>query len=415
MSVVKEAVSRLNLQQFNLCVACSGGLDSTVLLEVLISSGIKPRVLHINYQLRGEDSEKDEAFVRNLAQKHRLEIKVVRCPKELTKGKGINLQQAARKFRHELFEEFIQKSPENRVLLAHHADDQVETFFLQLIRGAGIFGLGGMHTERHGIIRPFLELSKEELRNYALENGIQWREDVSNEENDYKRNQFRNIIIPQLQESNPVLKNAVLLMQAAFRDTQQEIKDALSPKLQAWEKHARITFEEWAELTIEERIVCCYHFGWPLWILERIQGLNDAKLSAKIDNSALFRTKDGFSWNANFAAINHWEFKIEEVEFLPGSFTKWEAYFDPAGMNTPPVQSFANSSDSIQRIGVKGETKVFKLLKDAGIPEQWRNSYPVFRSGEEIIWIPGIAVSKKHPASSSTRLIIKLYKASADH
>ena len=415
MSVVNEALSRLNLQPFNLCVACSGGLDSTVLLEALIPLGFEPAILHINYQLRGEESDKDEAFVRSLAQKHQLQIEVVRCPKELTKGKGINLQEAARKFRHELFREFIQKSPENRVLLAHHSDDQVETFFLQLMRGSGIFGLGGMHTERNGIIRPFLGLSKEDLKKHALENGIQWREDASNEENNYKRNQFRNIIIPQLLETNPELKHSIQLIQTAFRETQLAIRDSLKSKLQTWETNAQISFREWSELTIEERIACCYHFSWPLWIIDRIQGLNNAKLSAKIDKSSLFRTKDGFSWNSNFTEISQWEFKIEEVEFLPKSFSKWEVYLDTASISIPLTQGFADASDTIQRPGVKGKTKVFKLLKDAGIPEQWRDSYPVFKSGNEIIWIPGVAISKKHLASSSTQLIIKLSRTLEDH
>lgn len=414
MSVVKEALSRLNLQSFNLCVACSGGLDSTVLLEAAVWTGLEPSILHINYQLRGEESEKDEAFVRALAQKHKLKIEVVRCPKELTKGKGINLQEAARKFRHELFRNFIQKSPGNRMLLAHHLDDQVETFFLQLMRGSGIFGLGGMHTERNGIIRPFLELSKETLKSYALENGIEWREDASNEENKYKRNQFRNIIIPQLLESNPELKNSVQLIQAAFRDTQHTIQDALNSKLETWKKNNQISFREWFELSIEERIACAYYFGWPIWIIERIQGLNNAKLSAKIDNSPLFRTKEGFSWNSNFTKITQWEFKIEEVEFLPGSFTNWEVYLDSENDTMPITKSFAKPSDTIQRIGVAGKTKVFKLLKDAGIPEQWRDSYPVFRRGEEICWVPGIAVSQKHVATPSTQLIIKLSKVSTD-
>ena len=414
MSVVEEALSQLNLQRFNLCVACSGGLDSTVLLEALIPLGFEPRILHINYQLRGEESDMDEAFVRSLAQKHKLEIEVVHCPKERTKGKGINLQEAARKFRHELFLEFIQKSPENRVLLAHHSDDQVETFFLQLMRGSGIFGLGGMHTERNGIIRPFLGLSKADLKDHALENGIQWREDASNEENNYKRNQFRNIIIPQLLETNPELKDSIHLIQTAFRETQLALQDSLKPKLQAWERNAQIPFNEWSELTIEERIACCYHFSWPLWMIDRIQGLSHAKLSSKIDKSSLFRTKDGFSWNSNFTEISQWEFKIEEVELLPKSFSKWEVYLDPASISIPLTKSFADASDTIQRPNVKGKTKVFKLLKDAGIPEQWRASYPVFKSGKEIIWIPGVAVSKKHLASSSIQLIIKLHMISKD-
>lgn len=410
MSVVTEAFSGLNLQKFNLCVACSGGLDSTVLLELTVFNGYKPLILHINYQLRGEESEQDEAFVRALAKKHKLEIEVVRCPKELTKGTGINLQEAARKFRHELFRNFIQRSPDNRVLLAHHADDQVETFFLQLMRGSGMFGLGGMHPERNGIIRPFLELSKDELRAYAIENGIQWREDSSNEENNYKRNQFRNIIIPQLMESNPELKASVKLLQSAFRDTQQEIRNKLEFKLETWSRIYRISFGEWKELSFEEQLVCCAHFDWPVWMIERIQALEDSELSARIDNSSVFRTKDGISWNSNFAEITQWEFKIEDVEFLPSIFNKWEVYLDAEKCLDPITVGFATSSDMMERIGVNGKSTVFKLLKDSGIPEQWRSSYPVFRVGEETTWIPGIAVSKKHIANSSTSLIIRIYK-----
>lgn len=410
MSVVKEAVSRLDLQGLKVCVACSGGLDSTVLLEVLVWTGLEPSILHINYQLRGKESEQDEAFVRALAKKHKLEIEVVRCPKEVTKGVGINLQEAARKFRHDLFRDFIQKSPNNRVLLAHHADDQVETFFLQLMRGSGIFGLGGMHPERNGIIRPFLELSKEELRRYAVENKIHWREDSSNLENDYKRNQFRNILIPQLLEISPELRSSIKLIQSVFRGTQQEIRDQLKTRLETWSKAYQISFGEWKALSFEEQLLCCSHFEWPAWMIERIQALEDAELSARIDKSSVFRTKEGFSWNSNFAEITQWEFKIEDVEFLPTTFNKWEIYLDAEKCLVPITAGFATSSDAMERIGVHGKSMVFKLLKDSGIPEQWRSSYPVFRIGEEITWIPGISVSGKHIAKSSTPLIIKIYK-----
>jgi tRNA(Ile)-lysidine synthase len=410
MSLVKEAVSGLKLESFNLCVACSGGLDSTVLLEVLVQLGYKPLILHVNYQLRGEESNKDEAFVRELAEKHQLEIKVVRCPPEITKGKGINLQEAARKFRHELFQSFIQRSPDNRVLLAHHQDDQIETFFLQLIRGSGIFGLGGMHSERNGIIRPFLEITKSDLKRFAIDRNIEWREDESNQENHYKRNQLRNVLIPQMLESNPELTDSIKLIQKAFRETQQEIQTALSPKLEAWKKQAYISFDEWANLTFEEQIICCNQFKWPFWIIERIRELKDAKLSAKIDKSPIFKTKDGFSWNSNFADLMQWEFKIEEVEFLPENFNQWEAYLDPGKCTGPIKQDIAGPSDVIWKIGVNGKSSVFKLLKDSGIPEQWRKTYPVFKSGEEIIWIPGIAISKNHVAHPSTSLIIKLSK-----
>ncbi len=410
MSVVKEALSGLNLQSFNLCVACSGGLDSTVLLEAAVWTGLEPTILHINYQLRGEESEKDEAFVRELAQKHQLELRVVHCPQEFTKGNGVNLQDAARKFRHELFREFNQQAPNNRVLLAHHADDQVETFFLQAMRGAGIFGLGGMHPERNGIIRPFLNLSKEELKNFAFENNIQWREDASNLQNDYKRNQFRNIVIPELLKSNPQLTDSIQLIQSAFRDTQLELKENLSSRLTAWGKQFQISFKEWELLSIEEQLLCCTHFGWPFWIIERIHALKNSELSSKIDKSPIFKTKAGFSWNPDFSEIAQWEFKSKEVEFLPETFTKWEIYLDSGKCTLPITQSVAAASDVIHAIGMDGKKTIFKCLKDAGIPEQWRNSYPVFKSGEEIVWIPGVSLSKKFTANPSTSLIIKIYK-----
>lgn len=411
MSVVTEAISKLNPERFNLCIACSGGLDSVVLLEALVLLGHKPLVLHINYQLRGEDSEKDEQFVRNLAQKHQLEIKVVRCPKELTKGTGINLQEAARKFRHEWFQAFIQKNPDNRVLLAHHQDDQTETFFLQLMRGAGIFGLGGMHPERNGIIRPFLSLTKEDLKTFALENQISWREDLSNSENNYKRNQFRNIILPELQKSIPTLNDSIQLIQSLFREEQSIIRGNLTERLTNWKQNKEIPFAEWSELSTEERIIVCNFFTWPFWIIQRIQELENAKLSSKIDNSPIFRTKEGFSWSPDFPQSTHWEFKIEEVEFLPDVFLKWEAYLDLKKCPESIIRSTAEKSDTIQRIGVNGKSNVYKLLKDHGIPEQWRSTYPVFKSGQEVIWIPGIAVSENHISKQDNKLIIKLSKA----
>jgi tRNA(Ile)-lysidine synthase len=415
MSVVIDSLSKLDLDRFNSCVACSGGLDSTVLLEAIIQLGFKPKVLHINYQLRGEDSEKDEKLVHDLADKYHLELEVVRCPKEVTQGKGINLQEAARNFRHELFLQFIQKNPANRVFLGHHQGDQTETFFLQLLRGAGIFGLGGMHLERNGIIRPFLNVSKEDLRRFANENQLVWREDLSNQENKYKRNQFRNEIIPSLLEEIPSLIDSIQIIQQVFRDEQQAICERLTERLIKWESQFGMDYSDWDALTIEERIVVCNHFNWPFWMLERIQEFKDSKLSSKMDESPIFRTKRGISWNKNFQEINCWEFKSEEVEFLPTTFDAWEVYLDGRIGIDSIVRGFANKSDTIERIGVKGRTNVYKMLKDHGIPEQWRSSYPIFRINEEVSWIPGIAVSKKYLATPFSSLIIKLSKDLINH
>jgi tRNA(Ile)-lysidine synthase len=191
MPLVNKALSEFNWKDKELLVSCSGGLDSTVLLHGIVQLGIRPKVLHINYKLRGAESDADEAHVRTLVEYYQLESQIVSCPKERLKGAGINLQAAARDFRRTFYQEWTAKSKQHVVLLGQHADDQIETFFLQLFRGAGMQGLGGMYPERQQLIRPFLNLTKEDLKEYAHSEKVTWREDHSNTEVNYLRNRFR--------------------------------------------------------------------------------------------------------------------------------------------------------------------------------------------------------------------------------
>lgn len=406
MSLVLNQLKLYANHKATVFVACSGGLDSTVLLKAMIQVGLKPIVVHVNYQLRGNDSEQDELFVRKLAHTHHLEIIVKKCPKKLLKGNGVNLQLNARKFRHELFQELLKTQPDSKLFLAHHLDDQIETFFLQLMRGAGIFGLGGMHEENKGIIRPFLSISKTDLQQFANENFIQWREDKSNQENYYFRNAFRNQILPQLLNETPSLFESIAFLQKLFRDQQHFLKEQLENKLLQWNKTKQIQFSDWNTLSIEEKIVVVKYFNWEYWLIDHLNKLESATLSSQINQTELFRTKEGFSWEPKFVNTINWEFKSDCVSALPKDFHLSAVFLDKNKCFEQPIMGFATKDFIFKKPGMRGNTSLYKVLKDAGIPLQWRNSYPILFCGNQICWIPKIGVNAAFIASNDTAEII---------
>lgn len=408
MSVVLNALKESVLEGKNLFVACSGGLDSTILLHGLIELGFKPTVIHVNYHLRSDESNLDETFVKELANRFQLNLIVKNCSTRQTKAKGVNLQNEARKFRHSFFQEIIQENERNVVLLAHHQNDQIETFFLQLIRGAGIFGLGGMHVENIGIIRPFLNITKEELKAEAEKKGYKWREDSSNKKNTYYRNVFRNKIIPELTTQFPTLIQSITFLQEKFREQQADILSNLAPRFYEWKTKKCISFLQWNQLTLEEKIATCKYFTWPIWIIERIELLEKATLSSSINKTQLFRTKDGFSWEPNFVNVHCWDFKSEAVSSLPDSFNVNEIYIDADKCKFPLEFKEKSENITFKKYRAKGSTKLHKLMKDNGIPVQWRNSYPLLFCGDVLCWVPGIAITSSFLADSNSQNIIRL-------
>ena len=405
--MVLATIKSANLSDYELAIACSGGLDSTVLIHACQLAGLQPRLIHINYHLRGEDSNGDEQFVRDLGEKFNFPVEVHDCPTEITKGEGINLQLAARNFRHSLFQNWLAEDSNRRVLLAHHQDDQVETFFLQLARGSGSFGLGGMHPESNGLIRPFLNLSKKQLQEFALSNNINWREDSSNQKSDYSRNKLRNIILPELEKSIPDLVTSVTLLQHYFREKQTKLLHESEVLIEQFRQNGEIDFSTWNRLDLLNKLLIFKTLNISLHLISRIDELEKAELSAVLDENQLIRTKHGFSWLLEFPFKNRWEFKSETIENLPKSFNAQVLYLDNELFNDLPKIEFANENDSIQKIGNKFRSKVFKLMKDSGIPKQWRSTYPVLKVENEIVWIPFIAVSGKYLAQNQSTNILK--------
>jgi len=246
MNKVYEIISKHPASHYIL--ACSAGVDSMVLFHTFLAHQLPFSVAHVNYKLRGEDSEADARMIRDLCVLHHIPFheRTLDLGEQLTLEGG-NLQQEARTIRYEFFKELVGEAPDVLIVTAHHQDDQIETFFLHLFRNSGLAGLAGMHELRGGIFRPFLTIPKSEIIAYAQAHGISWREDQSNADSKYQRNAIRLDVIPTLEKLNPSIKEQVLMLQNACYQSYLEVfKQAKALSVQ-WKNQGFIPIKELAQ------------------------------------------------------------------------------------------------------------------------------------------------------------------------
>ena len=203
----------ISLTQHRFLVAISGGLDSVVLAHLLKQSGVKFEMAHCNFGLRGEESIRDENFVRKYAEELDIPLFVINFETEkFATEEKVSIQQAARTLRYKWFMEVREKASLKYLLTAHHADDNIETAMMHFFRGTGIKGMTGIpfFQKEQSIIRPLLAFFKEELLAYAKTNNLQFVEDSSNKKEDYTRNFFRLNLLPQIKSIYPQAEENIL-------------------------------------------------------------------------------------------------------------------------------------------------------------------------------------------------------------
>lgn len=212
-------------------LAVSGGIDSVVMADLFKFTDLKCAIAHCNFQLRGEDSEADEALVRSIAASRGIPVYVERFDVDaMVKEEGISVQMAARKLRYNWFGELLDHHSYDSLAMAHNKNDSVETFFLNLTRGTGIRGLTGIQTRNQRIIRPLLFATREMITQYASAHHLAYREDASNLETKYRRNKIRHDILPVFNQINP-----------GFIETMGQNMKRLEESLSLYSEHVRIT------------------------------------------------------------------------------------------------------------------------------------------------------------------------------
>lgn len=192
------------LNESKFFIAVSGGIDSMVLVDLFLKLEYEFSILHCNFQLRGNESEAETQFLRDFCKANQIHY-ILRYfdTNEYAEEQKLSTQLAARELRYNWFQEKLNQNNFQYLLTAHNADDNLETFLINLSRGTGLEGLTGIPAQNDYIIRPLLPFSRDEILAYAEENNLIWKEDSSNASDKYLRNKIRRQIVPILKELHP--------------------------------------------------------------------------------------------------------------------------------------------------------------------------------------------------------------------
>jgi tRNA(Ile)-lysidine synthase len=237
------AKENLFLPGDKILLAVSGGMDSVAMVELFSQAKYSFAIAHCNFQLRGEESDTDESFVRKLAKKLKVPFYIRKFPiTDYAEEHRLSTQMAARELRYTWFNELLTKEAYSFLATAHHLDDQIETFFINMLRSTGIAGFHGILPKQGKIIRPMLFASRNEIGGFVKRNNLLFREDSSNQEIKYLRNKIRHELIPVLAEINPGFSNILTENIHRIREAEKIFRDTIDDarKILVIEKKERI-------------------------------------------------------------------------------------------------------------------------------------------------------------------------------
>jgi tRNA(Ile)-lysidine synthase len=413
---VAALIQTLNATHF--FIGASGGLDSTVLIHCLNKLGVRVSIVHVNYQLRGEESEHDQRFLEEFAE-HRgipCHVKRVNLSDQL-KQNGGNLQNEARKLRRAYLNRFALKDG-MYVALAHHADDQVETFIINLFRGGGMMGLAAMLPKHEKIVRPLLGCTRTEIKEYAVSEGLTWREDASNASTYYLRNRIRLEWLPMIEKKNPAFRQQVLLLVKQFQLTQAELENAVQPIAREIHQHRKLQVGVFNSLTEEQQITLIRMLKFPLTMHSQLVQLVESEKGKCVPLvhekwKAIIREADHFFFEPILSAelIGLPVLAIDEVTTLPESFSKDSIYLDPDKLVGSLKVRRWNEGDRMSPLGLKtrsgkqGSKLISDILSDAKVPHHEKSRQLVVHDDEKILWCVGFAVGAKAIASNESKKI----------
>jgi tRNA(Ile)-lysidine synthase len=398
-------------------LACSGGVDSMTLLSIFKSVNWDVEVLHVNYQLRGADSESDQELVQNTCKTLNIpfHLKKIKLQTILDK-KGGNLQEIARQVRYDFFEEKRNLSPNNFIALGHHQDDQIETFFMHIARKSGIMGMACMPDEHHQFIRPLLPFSKEEIIHFAEKTGVKWREDYTNKTNKYTRNILRNILLPELQIKIPSLNESVLLLIDKFQKTQSLLEEKVKPILEEIKSTNQLAFVLYDQLIEEEKVEILRQLGQKAVLLKKLDAIRHSQKGKQIllDSSntpfsSIIREENNFQFILK-EKLNHTlpTLYIEEVSQLPLTFSPNEIYIDPSKISGELNVRKWKNGDRMSPIGMKGSKLLSDIIKDAKVDFNKKKDILILEDEKQIVWCIGIRCSKHVIAKEDSSKIWKI-------
>jgi tRNA(Ile)-lysidine synthase len=308
----------------------------------------------------------------------------------------------------------LNKIPNSKLVLAHHLNDQLETFFLQLLRNAGIAGLSGMKPVNNKFLRPLLNFKKEEIYSLAIDRNISWREDKSNSKNDYSRNRLRNEIIPLLVTEIPTLENSILLLQDKFKVRLLETNEKIKTIHLEIERLRSLKIATWNQLQSIEKIELLKKLEIPTYLFDAFNKLAHAQKGAKIQwntnliQKLVIRENDYFQFITNEVEFKLPKIEIEKTTDFPSTFFKSTIFLDESKIIGEISIRKWKIGDRIFPIGLEGSKLISDVITDAKIPNHLRENQLVLTDDDKILACHNLSIDRRAIASKSSQSILKI-------
>jgi tRNA(Ile)-lysidine synthase len=464
--LIKTVEKALRLIELPIVVGVSGGPDSMALLHVLSTMKLYPIAACFNHQLRDESNQEGE-FVREFAESYGIQFRGgMGDVKEFASQQAMSLEEAARTLRYEFLFQVAEEHKAGGVAVAHHAEDQVETILMNLLRGTGMKGLQGMQavslpnqwSKSIPLVRPFLSLEKDQILDYITDEDLPFLIDPSNTELIFYRNRIRHELIPQLERLTPGFRQR-LVQTADILAAEDQALDQMTRD--AWKNivhskgvsYLQLTREKFLETSpaIKRRLIRKALFtlrpqyrelGY-LQVERALEFLNDstqktsnwvAKVNlAQSPKWIVFSTwetdlvKNQFPQMLKHKVIqisgegkkdlgNGWFFTVEPIDYSPDQFgtlefpdEDFQVWVDRDGLGDNPVLRIRSDGDQIAPLGMEGKSmKVSDLMINEKIPAPYRELWPLLANDDQVLWVPGGRLGEKAIITEKTRSILNL-------
>lgn len=438
MNLLERYIEHVKQQQLfqkndHLLIAVSGGLDSVVLCHLCKAAGCSFSIAHCNFSLRGAESDRDEAFVKTLAADLNATIYVEQFDtNRYAQENKVSIQVAARELRYQWFRNLLKEHGLRYLLTAHHRDDNVETVLMNLAKGTGIDGLKGIQPKQGDLVRPLLFASRQEILQYANENGLKWVEDSSNQETKYARNHFRHAVIPALEKVYPQVSQNIAA-------TIERLNEAAELYQQAIDKHKKSLAEEKGKevhipvlkllkasplKAILYEIIQQYGFSGSQ--VEEVIKLLSSE-SGKYITSATHRVIRNRAWLI-IAPLNTGQERLILIE-SPDSVLNFEsgmldvqlvetgaaisadsniAFLDAKEIRFPLLLRKWKNGDYFYPLGMQKKKKLSRFFIDQKLSKIAKESVWVVESGKRILWVVGLRIDDRFKITPATKTALKL-------